>query len=80
MLNLIISLIFVIGGFKLLFEVRKKHNIYLAVGFILYGLQYLLKEFIIMDTILELVFNVPRLLGALCFMMSGVFYLKEGKE
>ena len=78
MINQIISLAYFIGGFKLLFETRKRYNIYMSVGFILYGIHFLLRIFTIEDTIIDFFFNIPHVLGSLCMMMSPLYFLKEG--
>ncbi|MBN1923500.1 MAG: hypothetical protein JW791_01935 [Nanoarchaeota archaeon] len=80
MFGALISLVLIISGLKLLFEVRKRYNIYFAVGFVLYGIQYLINDYIINDSVWAIIFNIPKVLGALCLMMSGIFFLKEGKE
>lgn len=76
MINQIISFVYIVGGLKLLFESRKKHNIYLSLGFILLGVQYLLNIFIIEDALITLILNTPRILGSFCLMMSPFIYLR----
>lgn len=79
MINIFVSVIFFLGGFYLLFRSKKRHNIYLAIGFILYGLQYLLSNYIIQGNITEVLFNIPRVLASLSLMMSPITYLRGGK-
>lgn len=80
MINQLISFVYVIGGFKLLFETRKRYNIYLAIGFILYGLQYLINLITIDNAVIELILETPRLLGSLCLFVSPYYYLKGDKK
>jgi hypothetical protein len=76
MISQIISFVYVVGGFKLLFETRKRYNIYLAIGFILYGLQYLLDLVVIDNIIVQIIFKIPKILGSLCLFMSPYYYLR----
>jgi len=75
-INLIISLFYFIGGFKILFSSNQKFRIYLSIGFILHGVQFLLNEFIVQTGIVELFFNIPRVLGSACLMLSPLIYLR----
>jgi hypothetical protein len=76
----LISFVYIIGGLKLLFETRKRYNLYLAVGFILYGLQYLLNLFVIEDALITLILKTPQLLGSLCLFLSPYYYITGGRR
>lgn len=80
MIYILISIAYIIGGFKYMFESRKKYNIYLSVGFIILGIYYLLKNFFISNLVVDIVFNVPLVLAAIMLMASPISFLKEGKK